>query len=297
MVIVRNAFAKVNLYLEITGRRQDGYHSLRMLNQSVSLADKLTLAQGTGGLTLSCDAPNVPTDEHNLVIRAARLFLEASGMELPSGGFHFILEKKIPSQAGLGGGSADAAAALLMLSEWYGEPLPRPELFRLAADLGADVPFALLNGTAEVSGKGEQLRPLPLLTSGAFLIAKPDAGISTKEAFAAYDRAPVPPRGDYISARQALAAGDLLAFVPLVFNHFEALSPDPMRDAAEEAMRRAGALGAALTGSGSAVFGLFPDEKAARKAKQLLGSDPAVADRLRFLAVAVPCSGKQPSES
>jgi len=296
VVIVREAYAKLNLYLEITGRRSDGYHALRMLNQSISLCDKLTLAPGTGGITLSCDAPEIPTDERNLVIKAAKLFLERAHLSLPADGLHFILEKRIPSQAGMGGGSSDAAAALLILNERFDFPLSSGDLYSLAADLGADVPFSLQGGSAVVEGKGEQLFPLPKLTKGAFLLVKPALGISTKEAFALYDKNPILSDGRFAEAKNAFANSDLTALGNLLFNHFEVLSPLPIFEQIRQALCDAGALGSALSGSGSTVFGLFPDLKSATKARAVLAKDKTLVPHLAFLAVAKPCAGKSHGE-
>ena len=284
MLLVQYAAAKINLYLEITGRLENGYHSMRMLNQTVDLCDKLTLADGTGGLTLSCDEKNIPTDKSNLVLRAAEEFLKASGLALPAGGLHCILEKKIPSQAGLGGGSADAAAALKMLQKRFSSPLSKEKLFELAENLGADVPFSLLEGTARAEGKGEILMPLPPLKTGCFLIAKPSVGVSTKAAFEAFDREKTRCGGDFFAAKEALEQQNLSNLGNLVYNHFEALCEGKEIRQIKEKLLSFGALGAAMTGSGSAVFGLFETEKAANETKkQMMG-------QVDFLALARPCS-------
>ena len=175
-----NANAKINLYLEITGTLENGYHALSMIMQSISLCDTLTL-EPADALCVHC--PGVP-QEQNSAFRAGQLFFEAAGLD---GGAHIEIFKRIPSQAGLGGGSADAAAVLLGLSELYGHPLSLGELARIAVRIGADVPFFLKGGCQQCQGIGEVLAPLGNALAPHYLVIQPEGGVSTPAAYRKYD--------------------------------------------------------------------------------------------------------------
>ncbi len=261
------AHGKVNLLLAITGRRPDGYHTLYTVMQSIGLGNRLTLcrvAAPSETVRLSCDDPALPTDRRNTAVLAAELFLREAGAD---GGLEIRLEKRIPYQAGLGSASADAAGVLAGANALFGAPLALDRLLALAARVGADVPFCLTGGICRAEGIGERLTPLPALPPCALLIAKPPEGISTPEAYARFDRLADPWQPDGIAFERALEAGNLDALAAACGNAFSSCCPVETVTALAGAMREAGALGAAMSGSGTAVFGLFREAGQARFAR------------------------------
>lgn len=267
MELTLHAPAKVNLTLIVGARRDDGYHDVSTVMQTVGLYDTLTLTGGSG-LTMTCTDPDLPTDGSNLVLRAAALFCQE--LHLPVPGLHLHLQKRIPSQAGLGGGSSDAAAVLRAMRTLYAPEVSDAELERMAAALGSDVPFFIRGGTALATGRGERLTPLPRLADGWFVVAKPPEGFSTPAMYRRLDELPPqPPQPDGMTA--ALDAGELRAVAAALCNSFErAVPPDSAVWVIREALRAQGALAAMLSGSGSAVFGLFDTETAACAAVEAL---------------------------
>ena len=260
------ANAKINLSLDITSRLDSGYHTLFTVMQSVTLRDDVLLKTGAGALTLSCSAPDVPTDARNTALKAAVLFCEAAGI---APDLHIHIEKRIPSQAGLGGGSADAAAVLRGMNLLYGAPLSEETLLELALQVGADVPFCLLGGTRLCLHLGEETSPLPAL-SAFVVIAKPAEGVSTGPAFRRFDEGFPARRPENGAVREALERGDPHALKDCAHNVFEDLSPLPVYGRVKRALYDNGAYFASLSGSGSAVFGLFDEESAANAAKEAL---------------------------
>lgn len=262
------AYAKLNLLLKVLRRRPDGYHDLLSVMQTVSLFDRITLEPTEEeGIRLTCTDASLPTDEGNLAYRAALAFYGRLGWE-PF--LSLRLEKRIPAQAGLGGGSSDAAAVLNGLNRMHGVPLEEVELHALAATLGSDVPFFLRGGCAVVEGRGERLSPKPSLTPLHAVVVCPEFGVSTPWA---YGR--VTPAGEISPSLAALTSTEALDFsqlLPLLKNDLEA----PVREAhpeigeIEAALDRLGAMRSLMTGSGSAVFGLFPDGESARAAKEAM---------------------------
>ena len=271
MELTLHAPAKVNLTLIVGARRDDGYHDVSTVMQTVGLYDTLTLTGGGSGLTMTCTDPDLPTDGSNLVLRAAALFCQE--LRLPAPDLHLHLQKRIPSQAGLGGGSSDAAAVLLAMRTLYAPEVSDAELAHMAARLGSDVPFFIRGGTALATGRGEHLAPLPRLREGWFVIVKPPEGFSTPAMYRRLDElAPEPPRPDGMPA--ALETGNVRAVAAALCNSFErAVPPDSAVRAVRDALLAQGALGALLSGSGSAVFGLFQRQDAARAAADVLRRD------------------------
>lgn len=263
MKCVEKAYAKVNLTLAVGEKRPDGYHEVVSVMQRVSLCDTLTAEQTREGITLTCSDPTLPSGEENLAHRAASLFFRETGI---AGGAALTLEKRIPSQAGLGGGSSDAASALLALRKLYAPALSDTELETMAAALGSDVPFFIRGGTQLATGRGEVLSPLPPLTDGWFVIVKPTESFSTPAMYRRLDNLPpacTPPLPPLQGGLPALAAG--------LFNRFEAAIPAGSAVWDIKAQLAAyGALASLLSGSGSAVFGLFDTETAARAAVEAL---------------------------
>ena len=241
------ARAKVNLYLEITGRRPDGYHTLSTVFQTISLGDELTF-EPAAGLTLTCSDPALPVDERNLVIRAALRLRETLNEQR---GAHIHLEKRVPMGAGLGGGSADAAATLKGLLRLWGRRLSVPAVGKLAVQLGADVPFFLKGGVCAATGIGEKLKPLKPLAKTWMVLVWPGFGVSTKDAYAKV-RLP-------FAARAPRRATDPWKSL---YNRFESLVfPDhPELPRLKQQLLDSGATGALMSGSGSSVFGIATSE-------------------------------------
>ncbi len=252
------AWAKINLALDVLGLRPDGFHDMRMLMQTISLHDEVTLLLGTGRW-YAHGPEELPHDERNLALKAARVFCQASRID--PNGIELSLEKHIPSQAGLGGGSADAAAVLRVLQQFYEAPLSEEKLFELAAQIGSDVPFCLAGGTKLAEGRGEVLTGLPPMPECHIVLCQPGFGSSTPALFRAVDAAEPEYRPDFAYLTAHLH--DLSAFAPAMVNVFEPLLAReyPIIHELKAVMLSHGALGAMLTGTGSVVFGLF-DHKA-----------------------------------
>lgn len=258
--------AKLNLSLDIVGVREDGYHLLRMIMQTVDLYDTLEL-ELANEITLTCNLPGLPCDERNLAVKAARAFFERTGLP---GGVRMTLDKTIPHGAGMGGGSADAAAVLKGLNELCGAGLSQQELCEIGLRLGADVPFCIVGGTQLAEGVGERLTPLPPLPDCFLLVAKPEQGVSTPEAYRAYDRLTGVLHPDTAELTGLLSRGDLSGFCARMENVLEPAVSLPEVQQIREEMLASGALGSRMTGSGSAVFGVFSQEGAALACKNNL---------------------------
>jgi 4-diphosphocytidyl-2-C-methyl-D-erythritol kinase len=263
MKLVAEAFAKVNRSLVVLGKRPDGYHELDTVFQAVGLTDRLTFEK-SDGLTLDVDDPSIPAGPENLVLRAAFALAEATGTRPRAA---ITLEKRIPSGGGLGGGSADAAVTLLGLSALWKLDLPLDLLARLGGALGSDVPFFLHGGTARGLGRGERIEPLGDLPPQAVVLVMPPFPVSTPAVFRRLEAPAWDGRGS--GALEAGDAPDRNDLEPAA----EALFP-ALRDV-REALERVGAARARLSGSGSTVFGLFPDLAAATEGARRLDGLPA----------------------
>ena len=266
------AFAKLNLTLDILGKREDGYHDLRMVMQSITLADTLTLEENQGeGLRVSANLRFLPTGEKNLAAAAALRFWEALGREPEN--LDIRIEKRIPVCAGMAGGSSDAAAVLRALNQRVGEPFSPKELARLGERVGSDVPYCVLGGTALAEGRGEVLTPLPPLPRCWVVACKPDFPISTPELFAQADRVKLRRRPDTAGLVAALEAGDLGGVARRMYNVFEDVLPARLYTGVAEIKNdliQCGALGANMSGSGPTAFGLFDRLEAAQEARACL---------------------------
>ncbi len=266
------AFAKLNLTLDILGKREDGYHDLRMVMQSITLADTLTLEENQGeGLRVSANLRFLPTGEKNLAAAAALRFWEALGREQED--LDIRIEKRIPVCAGMAGGSSDAAAVLRALNQRSGEPFSPKELARLGERVGSDVPYCVLGGTALAEGRGEVLTPLPPLPRCWVVACKPDFPISTPELFAQADRVKLRRRPDTAGLVAALEAGDLGGVARRMYNVFEDVLPARLYTRVAEIKNiliQCGALGANMSGSGPTAFGLFDRLEAAQEARACL---------------------------
>jgi len=275
--ITEIGFAKINLHLDIVGRREDGYHDVVTVMQSLSLCDLVTVSlREDTAITVGCNREGVPTDERNLAVRAARLFQEAIGMEK---GMHIEIEKQIPMAAGMAGGSADAAATLRALNRLCGEPLDTDALCEIGARLGADVPFCIVGGTAYADGRGDRLHPFASMPDCTVVAACGGEGVSTPWAYRLLDETYsdfdstcyVPHSTEPLKA--AMRAGDIRAVCEAMYNVFEApvLSARPVASKILTTMLSGGALGAMMSGSGPSVFGIFDDTaRAERVAAHLL---------------------------
>ncbi|MFM1769355.1 MAG: hypothetical protein RJA22_1884 [Verrucomicrobiota bacterium] len=260
---------KVNLLLNILGRRADGFHDLETVMHPVRLCDTLRLGRGGAGVTLTCSEPELPTDGRNLVHRAATSFLEAAGI---ADGVRVHLEKRIPMAAGLGGGSGNAATTLLGLNELFGAPLGADRLQALAASLGSDVPFFLQPGPALGTGRGERIEAVgafPALQGRAFLLIHPGFGISTPWAYQQLARFPDALHGRPGRARrliELLQGPELSAATPEFYNSLEApaLEKYPLLVLYQEFLRAEGALATLMSGSGSTTFAVARDAAAGR---------------------------------
>ena len=266
------AFAKLNLTLDILGKREDGYHDLRMVMQSITLADTLTLEENQGeGLRVSANLHFLPTGEKNLAAAAALRFWEALGREPEN--LDIRIEKRIPVCAGMAGGSSDAAAVLRALNQRAGEPFSPRELAKIGERVGSDVPYCVLGGTALAEGRGEMLTPLAPLPRCWVVACKPDFPISTPELFAQADRVKLRRRPDTAGLVTALEAGDLGGVARRMYNVFEDVLPARLYTRVAEIKNiliQCGALGANMSGSGPTAFGLFDRLEAAQEARACL---------------------------
>jgi len=276
--------AKLNLSLEVFGKRPDGYHDIRSVMVPVSLYDEVTVEEAPEGIAVECDAPGVPTDESNSCHRAASLFREATGAPR---GIRIRLRKGIPSEAGLGGGSSDAAATLKGLIALTGSRPASEEILAMAARTGADVPFFTLGRAALVEGFGEVLTPIPWEVPFHAVIVLPPFGLSTREGYARLRRGVMdPPPREKVPALRSLA--ELAAAVRNDFE--EAWAEDfPEIGRIKADLSAAGALAAGMSGSGSAVFGLFVSGEAAQEAHARMAADGnASKGRRFFVARSIP---------
>ncbi len=268
MSLEKNSPCKVNLLLNILGKRADGFHELETVFHPVNVCDRLTFERAGRGVELTCSEPDLPTDSNNLVHRAATAFLQAAQIK---DGVRIHLEKKIPLAAGLGGGSGNAATTLLGLNELFGQPLPAAKLDELATALGSDVPFFLQSKPALGTGRGEHIQTLqffPALRGTCFLLIHPGFGISTAWAYQNLARFPDalngrPGRAQELVSR--LQGGDLAAAAGGLYNSLEApaLEKFPILALFQEFLRANGAAAALMSGSGSTTFAVAQNRKIA----------------------------------
>lgn len=257
--LYEGAYAKLNLTLDVLGKREDGYHDLQSVMQTVSVRDDIEIDVGTGKpWALKCDKEGIPTDESNLAWKAAKIYLDA--MKKDPNGLEIRITKRIPSQAGMGGGSADAAAVLRALNRHYGEPLSIFALAELGAQVGSDVPFCTICGTAMVEGRGERIRKLPDMPDCVFVICKPDFSASTPELYKKLDQTVIAKHPDNRAMESALLAGDLGKVAENIYNVFDpVVTADHLEmNYIKSIFNSYGSLAQQMTGSGSAVFAILP---------------------------------------
>ena len=264
-----NAYAKINLTLDITRKRSDGYHDISTVMQSISLCDELELTKNKDGkIKISCNKRGVPTDERNSAYKAAKAIMEYCG--ITEMGVNIFINKSIPVEAGMGGGSADAAAVLLGMNKLFDLQLTDGILVDIAAGIGADVPFCLLGGTRRCEGIGDVMMEVPPIPECFILICKPPVGVSTALAYSESDK--YPQDGSLMTPLMvdALSTGDINKVVEAIGNRFDDILQIPDVQIIKSLMDEYGALGSCMTGSGSAVFGIFKDELKVKEAYEVL---------------------------
>lgn len=276
--LYEGAFAKINLTLDVLGKRADGYHDLQSVMQTISVRDDIEIDVGTGKpWVLKCSEEGIPTDERNLAWKAAKLYLDTIGKD--PDGLEIRITKRIPVEAGMGGGSADAAAVLRALNRHYGNPLSIAALAELGSFVGSDVPFCTICGTAMVEGRGERLRKLPDIPDCFFVICKPDFSSSTPELYRKLDETEIAKRPNNRAMESALLAGDLKQVCENIHNVFDPLVTAEHLELnyIKSLLYNYGAIGYQMTGSGSAVFAIVSEfEIAAVLCNMLKDSYPKV---------------------
>ena len=271
MTYTEPAWAKLNLTLDILGKRPDGYHEMRMVMQSIDLRDTVTLREETApGIRVASSCRFLPCDETNIAAKAILRFFEATGLPCP--GFSVRLDKEIPVCAGMAGGSSDGAAVLRLLRREYCPALPQEELESIAALVGSDVPYCVRGGTALAEGRGERLTDLPPLPDCFLVVCKPPFPVSTPELFAQVRTRRLRCHPDTAGMLAALAAGDLAGVAHRLYNVFEDVLPRKYTQVFEikRALLDCGAMAASMSGSGPTVFGLFGNKAAAESAREAL---------------------------
>ncbi len=258
--LYEGAFAKLNLTLDVLDKRPDGYHDIKSVMQTISIRDDVQIDVGTGKpWCLKCDKEGIPTDETNLAWKAARVFCDAAKKD-PEG-LEIRITKRIPSGAGMGGGSADAAAVLRALNRHFGQPFSIGALAELGAEVGSDVPFCTVCGTAMAEGRGERLRKLPDMPDCVFVVCKPDFSISTPELYRKIDEKAIAQRPDHRAMESALLAGDLGKIAQNLCNVFDPIVTEEHLELnyIKSIFNSYGSAGQQMTGSGSAVFAIVED--------------------------------------
>ena len=271
VTLYEGAFAKLNLTLDVLGKREDGYHNLQSVMQTISIRDDVEIDLDTGKpWKLLCTNESIPCDERNLAWKAAKVFFDTTGKD--PNGLEIRITKRIPTEAGLGGGSADAAAVLRALNKHYDNPFSIYALAELGAMVGSDVPFCTICGTAMVEGRGERIRKLPNMPDCVFVICKPEFSSSTPELYNKIDSCEIAKRPDNRAMESALIAGDLGKVAENLCNVFDPIvTQDHLElNYIKSIFNSYGSVGQQMTGSGSAVFAIVPDFEFAAVACNML---------------------------
>lgn len=264
------ALAKINLGLDVLGKREDGYHEVSMVMQTIQMYDIINIYKSAKpGIRLQTNLPYIPTDERNLVCKAANLLMEEFGIQ---SGLQINLEKFIPVSAGMAGGSSDAAATLIAVNRLFHLELSKRDLMRRGLAIGADVPYCIMRGTALAEGIGERLTPLPPAPSCYVLIGKPSVNVSTRQAYESLKLSEITHHPDIPGLVQAIRDQDLEAMLPHMANVFEKgiIEEYPVIGRIKKLMLESGAVHAMMTGSGPTVFGIFRSRAAAGRAADVL---------------------------
>lgn len=264
------AMAKINLGLDVVKRREDGYHEVRMIMQTIKMYDKITIKKREDSeIKVKTNLYYLPTDENNLVYKAAKLILEKYEVEQ---GVEITLEKFIPVAAGMAGGSSDAAAVLYGINKMFKLRATKNELMELGVKIGADVPYCIMRGTALAEGIGEKLTPLKAVPKTTILIAKPSFGVSTKFVYENLVLDENTPHPDIDGIIDSINEGDIYSLSDRIGNVLETVTAKeyPQIEEIKNIMRQNGALNALMSGSGPTVFGIFDNKEDANRCKQLL---------------------------
>ncbi len=287
---MEKAYAKLNISLDVTERRPDGFHNMVMVMQTISLSDELEIAlNDSGAVSASTNVSYIPSDEQNLAVKAARAYLKAVG---ESCGAKLVIHKRIPVGAGMAGGSADAAAVLRGMNRLFEDRLSTTELLELAAGVGSDVPFCLVGGTKLAEGRGERMTALEELPACWFAVCKPSFSISTPDLFRQLDKSGMRCHPDTLGMLKAIQEGNLQQICRRMYNVFEDCGDRRLRTVSQIKSRLldCGAHGAIMTGTGSAVFGIFTDQEKAERAAGALKKEYS------FACVAEPVSSLLPED-
>lgn len=266
--VTLKALAKINLGLDVLGRRENGYHDVRMVMQTIYLYDNVTLEKTEEeGISITCNLPYLPTDTSNIAYKAAKLLIDEFGL---TSGVRITLDKHIPVAAGLAGGSSNAAAVLVGMNRMFSLGLSQEELMKRGVELGADVPYCVMRGTVLAEGIGEILTPLPPLPKCYVLIAKPGINVSTKMVYEKLDSKEITNHPNIDGILEGLEEQDLEKIVSNMGNVLENVTIEayPIIEQIKDVMKSCGALNAMMSGSGPTVFGIFADKHTANEAKQ-----------------------------
>ncbi len=270
MKLTLKANSKINLLLDVTGIKQNGYHSLFTIMQSISLGDIITVEKTDGNqITVSCDTQGVPTDKSNIVYKCAESFFEYANIKTDRG-IHIHIEKHTPFCAGMGGGSADGAAVLVALNKIFDTNYPDKILCKIGVKVGADIPFCIIGGTALALDTGSIVAPLPDLEGYTIVVVKPNDGVSTKEAYAAVDAIENMKHPKNKQMLEFIADEDFENALRLCSNVFEQAFEISGRVDIKDICNKNGAIASCMTGSGSAVYGIFKEVENAQKATNQL---------------------------
>lgn len=256
--------AKINLGLEILKRRTDGYHEVDMVMQSINLCDEIIVENiAADKIIVECDKDIGCSMEKNLAYKAAKIFLNHAHIQ--GAGFKIKIVKKIPQEAGLAGGSADAAAVLYALNIITNSNISKSDMINMASEIGSDVPFCLVGGCVQATGSGTQMRSISSLSNCFLVVVKPEVSICTRKAYALFDDFDISEFKNHNNLIKSLCESDINGISKNIFNRFEEIINNSEISLIKEKLRFNGALGAAMSGSGSAVFGIFKDKSTALK--------------------------------
>lgn len=261
--VIARSYAKINLTLDVIGKRPNGYHDVEMIMQTVSLFDLIIVDKTYSGITISTNLKYLPTNEKNIAYKAAQIFFKKTGIQ---GGVTIIIHKNIPVAAGLAGGSGNGAAVLCAMNALFNAELSEHELCSIAAELGADVPYCIMGGTRLAEGIGEILTPLPSMPKTTTLIVKPPINVSTAAIYEQIDNASIEKRPDTKRIIKALETGNVTEIAQNMCNVMEAVTEKmhPVVGGIKKKLLINGAVGAVMSGSGPSVFGFFDDDKKAK---------------------------------
>jgi 4-diphosphocytidyl-2-C-methyl-D-erythritol kinase len=268
-MISLNAHAKINLSLDVLNKREDGYHNLQMIMQTIQLHDTISIHEIPEGVEIKCEAPYVPNNSTNIAYKAAEAMINKYKLDA---GVRIVIDKKIPVAAGLAGGSTDAAAVLKGINILFKIGIEQNELMQIGKTIGADVPYCIMGGTALAEGIGEKLTPLEPLGNIPIILIKPKLGVSTAWVFKSLDLDKVSKRPDTEMLIKALEKKDIKYLAENMSNVLEGvtISKYPILEKIKKNLLHKGAIGSMMSGSGPTVFGIFDNEDKAKKAFNIL---------------------------